>query len=66
MPWLRFLADFDWKPQPTITIAYLAGATELVTRACAAAATSTGKSIIIERPADAGRKASIASRISAT
>lgn len=43
MPWVRFTADFDWKPQPAVTIAYRAGDEKLVTTACAAAAKAAGK-----------------------
>jgi hypothetical protein len=64
MPWVRFLSDFDWKPKPPVTVGYLAGTTELVTRDCAADALAAGKAITSRRPADASRKASIASRIS--
>lgn len=66
MPWVRFLTNFDWKPKQQVTVGYLSSTTELVTRDCAAAAIAAGKATTSRRPADAGRKASIASRISET
>ena len=56
MPWVRFLADFDWKPMPAVTVAYKADMVRLVTRDCAAVAFAAGKAINTERPADASRK----------
>jgi hypothetical protein len=50
MPWLRFTADFDWKPQASVTIAYLAGQTRNVTRACAANALAKGKAVKMVKP----------------
>ena len=41
--WVRFTADFDWKPKPQVTIAYLAGQERNVTRDCAAKAIKAGK-----------------------
>lgn len=43
MPWVRMTEAWDWKPKPQVTIAYKAGATELVTTACAKAAVAAGK-----------------------
>jgi hypothetical protein len=42
MPWVRFLADFDWRATPAVTYAYKAGTTELVTTPCAVAAKAAG------------------------
>jgi hypothetical protein len=49
--WVRFLADYDWKPKPAVTIAFNAGGVANVTRACAAAAIEAGKAEKTERPA---------------
>ncbi|RVL76019.1 hypothetical protein CN135_23610 [Sinorhizobium meliloti] len=57
--WVRFLADFDWKPRPPVTIALKAGDVKNVTRACAAAAVALGKAERTERPADARRQTSL-------
>lgn len=35
---LRFLQDWDWKPQPNVTIAFRAGDVQFVTAACSQAA----------------------------
>lgn len=43
MPWVRFTADFDFKPKPAVTIAYRAGDDKLVTTPCANAAIALGK-----------------------
>lgn len=40
--WLKFTSDFSWR-QPGFTIAYKAGMTRNVTRACADAAMKAGK-----------------------
>lgn len=50
MPWVRFTADFDWKPIPAVTIAYKADMVRLVTRACASKAAELGKAEKAERP----------------
>ncbi|RVG43587.1 hypothetical protein CN226_32805 [Sinorhizobium meliloti] len=63
--WVRFLADFDWKPRPPVTIAFKADTTRNVTRACAAAAVAAGKALPTERPADARRQTSISATLSA-
>lgn len=52
MPRVRFSADFDWKPTRQVTIAYRAGAEELVTTPCATAAVAAGKA---EKIASKGR-----------
>lgn len=49
MPWVRFCAPMDWKPKPQVTIAYKAGATELVTTACAKAAVAAGKAVRVKK-----------------
>nr|WP_278377191.1 hypothetical protein [Brucella anthropi] len=38
MPWVYFTADFDWKPNPQVTVAYREGQRLLVTTPCANAA----------------------------
>ena len=55
MPWVRFTADFDFKPRPTVTIAYLAGDVRNVTRSCAAAAIASGKAERTVRPDDGSK-----------
>lgn len=45
MPWISFTADYDWKPTPAVTIAYKAGMTQFVTRACATLAVAAGKAV---------------------
>ena len=42
MAWVRFVADFDFKPHPQTTVAYRAGDERNVTRACTAAAVANG------------------------
>jgi hypothetical protein len=56
MPWVRFLADFDWKPMPAVTVAYKANMVRLVTRDCAAVAVAAAKAINTERPANVSGK----------
>jgi hypothetical protein len=48
--WVRFLADYDWKPKPAVTIAFKAGGVHNVTRSCAAKAIAASKAEKIERP----------------
>jgi len=55
MPWFRFTADYDFKPRAAVTIAYRAGSTKLVSRACAAQAEALGRGITIERPVDGNK-----------
>ena len=43
--WVRFTADFDWKPMPAVTIAYRDGMTLSVTTRCGAAAIDAGKAV---------------------
>lgn len=49
--WVRFLADYDWKPKPAVTIAYRAGSVVNVTRLCAAQAIEASKAEKTQRPA---------------
>ena len=49
MAWVRFLADFDFKPRPQVTIAYRRGQAANVTTPCAAQATATGKAVRIKK-----------------
>jgi hypothetical protein len=54
MPWVRFTADFDWKPKPQVTIAYRDGDELLVTSPCAEAAVKASKAVkIVKRKAKA-------------
>lgn len=46
--WVRFTADFDWKPAPSVTIGYLAGMTQNVTRRCAERAFAKNKAVKID------------------
>jgi hypothetical protein len=50
MPWVRFLAGFDFKPKPAVTIAYRPGDVKLVTTACARAALAAGKAEKTTKP----------------
>jgi len=50
MPWVRFTADFDFKPMPTVTQAYRAGQVVLVTTPCAEAAIAKGKAVKASNP----------------
>ncbi|WP_246681931.1 hypothetical protein [Mesorhizobium sp. B2-6-3] len=43
--WIRFTADFDWKPSSQSTIAYKAGTVLNVPRACAEAALGAAKAV---------------------
>lgn len=52
MPWFRFTGDFDFKPQPSVTIAFKAGDKKLVTLACADAAKAAGKGEKVKKHAD--------------
>jgi len=45
MPWVKFTADFDWKPTRQTTVAYRAGDEKLVTTPCAKAAVAAGKAV---------------------
>jgi hypothetical protein len=48
--WVRFLADFDWKPKPAVTVGYATGHIANVTRTCAAKAIAAGKAEKTEAP----------------
>jgi len=50
MPWVRFTSSFDFKPKPSVTLAYHAGDVKLVTTACAAAALANGKAEKASKP----------------
>jgi len=49
MPWIRFTADFDFKPKAAVTLAYVAGQEKNVTRECASRAVAAGKAVRIKR-----------------
>lgn len=50
MPWVRFTADFDFKPKKAVTIAYQSGQVKLVTSPCARAAIAAGKAEATTKP----------------
>jgi len=50
MPWVHFTADFDWKPNPQVTVAYREGQRLLVTTPCANAALATGAAEKLKTP----------------
>lgn len=50
MPWVRFIADFDFKPKESVTVAFKAGTLRIVPRAAAAQAVAEGKAEAAERP----------------
>lgn len=52
MPWVRFLADYDWRPTPAVTFAYKADTVVNVTTPCATAAKAAGKAETAHRPKD--------------
>jgi len=49
--WVRFTADFDWKPKPQVTLAFLAGQERNVTRDCAEKAVAAGKAVRFKKAA---------------
>lgn len=53
MPWLKFTADFDWRPQIGTVLAYKAGTVALVTTPCADAAKAAGNAEPAAKPKDA-------------
>lgn len=53
MAWVRFTADFDWKPTPRSVIAYKAGHELSVTKRCADAAVAAGKAEAVPTPSRA-------------
>lgn len=52
MSWVRFTADYDWKPTPATTVAYKAGMTQFVTRACATLAVAASKAVRVNKKAE--------------
>lgn len=50
MPWVRFTTDFDFKPKPSVTLAFLSGQERCVTSACAALAVEHGKGVRLRKP----------------
>lgn len=50
MPWVRFVADFDFKPKESVTVAFKAGTLRIVPRAAAVQAIAAGKAEAAERP----------------
>ncbi|MCV9965460.1 hypothetical protein OIU34_26635 [Pararhizobium sp. BT-229] len=50
---VRFTADFDYRPVPQVTTAYLAGMEQTVKQDCAAQAIAAGKAVLLKPP---GRK----------
>lgn len=55
--WVRFTADFDFKPKPQVTLAFLNGQERNVTRDCAEKAVAAGKAVRIKRNAKADGEA---------
>lgn len=49
MAWVRFTRNFDWKPKPSVTIAYKKGSTLIVKAACADAAVRKGAAIRVKK-----------------
>jgi hypothetical protein len=49
MAWVRFKADFDWKPKLSVTIGYKAGMALNVPAAAARAAVESGKAVMMEK-----------------
>lgn len=45
MAWVRFTDDYDFRPTYGVKIAYKAGMTQNVTRACATLAIAAGKAV---------------------
>jgi hypothetical protein len=50
MPWVRFIAAFNYAVRHNVVIAYKPGLSCLVKADCAAQAISLGKAVAIERP----------------
>lgn len=48
--WVRFTADFNFRPNAGTTIAYKAGMVQNVTRRCAMEATLKGKAVKLKTP----------------
>lgn len=55
--WVRFTADFDWKPKPQVTLAFLAGQERNVTRDCAEKAVAAGKAVKFRKASKADGEA---------
>lgn len=53
--WVRFLADYDWRATPAVTIAYKADTVANVTTPCAAAAKASGHAEACQRPKDSSK-----------
>ncbi|MFG1465258.1 hypothetical protein V5F77_20450 [Xanthobacter sp. DSM 24535] len=53
MPWVKFTADFDWRPQIGKVHAFTDGTVALVTTPCAAAAKAAGAAEPAAKPKDA-------------
>lgn len=49
MPRVRFTANFDFKPKPSVTQAFKAGEEKMVTTPCAEAAVKAGKGQIVKK-----------------
>ena len=50
MPWVRFVQNFDWKPNEKVMFAYRSGSVHLVKQVVAELAIDQGKAVAIERP----------------
>jgi hypothetical protein len=60
---VRFIADFDYKPSPLVTMAYKTGTIEYVRKECAEQAIKLGRAVPHELPAPpAGIAATIAKK----
>ena len=55
MPWVEFIADFEFRPSPSTSIDYLSGMRLSVTEACAAQAVAAGKAKRVATPKAADR-----------
>ncbi len=49
---VRFTQDYDYKPVPQVTVAYLAGMVKTVKRECGRRAIEAGKALEITRQKD--------------
>lgn len=49
MAWVRFTADFDFKPSAAVTIGYLVGMVENVPTRCATEAVAAGKAVRMKK-----------------
>lgn len=50
MPWVKFIANYNFVVTPAVTIAYKAGMVEFVHRRCATLAVAAGRAERTERP----------------